>query len=238
MKPTLTVCPYCGTGCMFHLLQDDSGRLTGVEPSGGHRISRGQLCVKGWNAHAFVQHPDRLTTPLIRRDGQLQPASWGEALDLVHSRLTQLADQHGSDSLMFLSSAKVSNEENYLLMKLARAGFGTNNIDHCARLCHSSTVTGLVETLGSGAMTNSIDCIDQTDLMLVIGGFNSANTSRLATLCREQQPDTYHIETSDQLEAEWFAGKERIGVTAGASTPRWIIEEVLESIQKISGLTE
>ena len=169
MKPTLTVCPYCGTGCMFHLLQDDSGRLTGVEPSGGHRISRGQLCVKGWNAHAFVQHPDRLTSPLIRRDGQLQPASWGEALDLVHSRLTQLADQHGSDSLMFLSSAKVSNEENYLLMKLARAGFRTNNIDHCARLCHSSSVTGLVETLGSGAMTNSLDCIDKTELILVIG---------------------------------------------------------------------
>ncbi|MDT8419595.1 MAG: 4-hydroxy-3-methylbut-2-enyl diphosphate reductase [Desulfuromonadales bacterium] len=76
------------------------------------------------------------------------------------------------------------------------------------------------------------------DLMLVIGGFNSANTSRLATLCREQQPDTHHIETSDQLEAEWFAGKERIGVTAGASTPRWIIEEVLEKIEKICGLME
>ena len=169
MKPTLTVCPYCGTGCKFHLLRDDSGRLSGVEPSGGHPVSRGQLCVKGWNAHAFVAHPERLTTPLIRRNGTLQPAGWEEALELIHRRLRQLADRNGSDSLMFLSSAKVSNEENYLLMKLARAGFGTNNIDHCARLCHSSSVTGLVETLGSGAMTNSIDCIDRTDLMLVIG---------------------------------------------------------------------
>lgn len=169
MKPTLTVCPYCGTGCMFHLLRDESGRLIGVEPSGGHPVSRGQLCVKGWNAHAFVEHPDRLTTPLIRRDGKLEPAGWDEAFELIHDRLRKISDQHGSDSLMFLSSAKVSNEENYLLMKLARAGFGTNNIDHCARLCHSSSVTGLVETLGSGAMTNTIDCIDQTDLILVIG---------------------------------------------------------------------
>jgi len=169
MKPTLTVCPYCGTGCMFHLLRDESGRLSGVEPSGAHPVSRGQLCVKGWNAHAFVAHPDRLTTPLIRRNGRLEAAGWDEALELVHRRLRQLADDHGSDSLMFLSSAKVSNEENYLLMKLARAGFGTNNVDHCARLCHSSTVTGLVETLGSGAMTNSIGCFDQTDLVLVIG---------------------------------------------------------------------
>jgi len=159
---------------MFHLLQDDNGRLIGVEPSGGHPVSRGQLCVKGWNAHAFVQHPDRLTKPLIRRNGALEPAEWDEALDLVHSRLHQIADRHGRDSLMFLSSAKVSNEENYLLMKLARAGFGTNNIDHCARLCHSSTVTGLVETLGSGAMTNSINCIDQTDLILVIGSNTTA----------------------------------------------------------------
>ncbi|MDT8421709.1 MAG: formate dehydrogenase subunit alpha [Desulfuromonadales bacterium] len=169
MKPTLTVCPYCGTGCMLYLLRDEAGRLSGVEPSAGHPVSRGQLCVKGWNAHAFVAHPDRLTTPLIRRNGTLEEAGWDEALDLVHSRLRQIADQHGSDSLMFLSSAKISNEENFLLMKLARAGFGTNNIDHCARLCHSSTVTGLMETLGSGAMTNSIGCVDQTDLVLVIG---------------------------------------------------------------------
>ena len=169
MTATLTTCPYCGTGCNFYLITDGNDRLTGVEPAGKHPTSRGQLCVKGWNAHAFVDHPDRLTVPQIRSNGKLQTADWDSALDLVHEKLQGIADQYGPDSLMFLSSAKVSNEENYLLMKLARAGYGTNNIDHCARLCHSSTVTGLVETLGSGAMTNSLSCFDETELIFVIG---------------------------------------------------------------------
>ena len=168
MKRTLTVCPYCGCGCMFYLVSDN-GRLVGVEPSVTHPVSRGGLCVKGWNAFAFVHHPDRLTTPLVRRDGELQPASWDEALDLVVERVRAVQEKYGADTLMFASSAKATNEENYLLMKLARAVFGTNNIDHCARLCHSSTVTGLAETFGSGAMTNSISCFDQADVILVIG---------------------------------------------------------------------
>ena len=168
MKRTLTVCPYCGTGCMFYLVSDH-GRLVGVEPSTTHPVSRGGLCVKGWNAHAFVHHPDRLTTPLIRRKGKLQPATWDEALTTVVARLREVQQRHGVDALMFASSAKATNEENYLIMKLARAVFGTNNIDHCARLCHSSTVVGLAETLGSGAMTNTIDCFDRTELIFVIG---------------------------------------------------------------------
>ena len=169
MNATLTTCPYCGTGCNFYLLSDDNGRLTGVEPAGNHPTSRGQLCIKGWNAHAFVDHPDRLKTPMVLEDGTLQPTDWQTALDLLHEKLSGIADKYGPDSLMFLSSAKVSNEENYLLMKLARAGYGTNNIDHCARLCHSSTVTGLMETLGSGAMTNSLSCFEETELIFVIG---------------------------------------------------------------------
>ncbi len=132
-------------------------------------LTSGGLCVKGWNAYAFVNHPDRLTTPLIRRDGELRPASWDEALGLIVDRLKQIQERHGADAVMFASSAKATNEENYLLMKLARAVFGTNNVDHCARLCHSSTVVGLGESFGSAAMTNSISCIEQADLILVIG---------------------------------------------------------------------
>ena len=169
MTATLTTCPYCGTGCNFYLLSDNQGHLTGVEPAGNHPTSRGQLCIKGWNAHAFVSHPDRLTAPQLRIDGRLQATDGQSALDLVHSKLSGIAATYGPDSLMFLSSAKVSNEENYLLMKLARAGYGTNNIDHCARLCHSSTVSGLLETLGSGAMTNSLSCFEETELIFVIG---------------------------------------------------------------------
>jgi formate dehydrogenase major subunit/formate dehydrogenase alpha subunit len=153
---------------MFYLVSD-GGRLVGIEPSTTHPVSRGGLCVKGWNAFAFVHHPDRLTTPLVRCDGVLQSASWDKALDMVVARLRSVQERHGADAIMFASSAKATNEENYLLMKLARAVFGTNNIDHCARLCHSSTVTGLAETFGSGAMTNSISCFDQTDVILIIG---------------------------------------------------------------------
>jgi predicted molibdopterin-dependent oxidoreductase YjgC len=155
VKRTLTTCPYCGTGCNLYLVSDDEGRLVGVEPSTESPVSPGQLCVKGWNAFEFVQHPDRITRPLIRKGGQLRPSSWDEALDLVVKRLKEIQAKHGPDSIAFFSSAKATNEENYLMMKLARAVFKTNNIDHCARLCHSSTVVGLATTFGSGAMTNS-----------------------------------------------------------------------------------
>jgi formate dehydrogenase major subunit/formate dehydrogenase alpha subunit len=168
VKRTLTVCPYCGCGCAFHLIED-GGRLVGIEPSTTHPVSRGGLCVKGWNAFAFVHHPERLNTPLIRRNGALQPASWEEALALVATRLKEIAAGSGPDALMFCASAKASNEENYLLMKLARAVFATNNVDHCARLCHSSSVIGLSETLGSGAMTGSVDDLDRADAIFVIG---------------------------------------------------------------------
>jgi formate dehydrogenase major subunit/formate dehydrogenase alpha subunit len=153
---------------MFYLVSD-GGKLVGVEPSVTHPVNRGSLCVKGWNAFAFVHHPDRLTTPLVRRAGELVPASWDEALGLVVERLRDVQSRHGKDAVMFASSAKASNEENYLLMKLARGVFGTNNVDHCARLCHSSTVFGLGEAFGSGAMSNSIDCIDRSAVIFVTG---------------------------------------------------------------------
>lgn len=169
MKRTLTTCPYCGTGCQFYLVSDDQLQLTAVEPSTVHHVTKGQLCVKGWNAFEFVHHPERLTQPTIRRDGILHEAGWDEALDLIVSRLRQIQQLHGPDSIAFFSSAKTTNEENYLMMKLARAAFGTNNIDHCARLCHSSTVAGLATTFGSGAMTNSISCMEQADCIFVTG---------------------------------------------------------------------
>ena len=169
MKKILTTCPYCGTGCMFYLAVGEDGTLIGVEPSNEHVVAKGQLCVKGWNAYHFVNHPDRLTQPLIRKNGKMEPASWNEALDLVVKKLKNTQARYGNDSVAFFSSAKTTNEENYLMMKLARAVFKTNNIDHCARLCHSSTVLGLAATFGSGAMTNSISCMEQADCILVTG---------------------------------------------------------------------
>jgi formate dehydrogenase alpha subunit len=116
------------------LLEVLDGKLVGTVPSRTNPMNEGKLCIKGWNAHEFVQSPRRLTKPLVRKDGELKEVSWDEALDFTAERLTAIRDAHGGDSLAFLASAKCTNEENYLLQKLCRVGFKTNNIDHCARL--------------------------------------------------------------------------------------------------------
>ena len=134
-KNVLTTCIYCGCGCGLYLQVLD-GKIVGTLPAKGHPISEGKLCIKGWNAHAFVDHPDRLTAPLIRdeKGGEFREATWDEALDLVARRLNGVAAEHGPDAVGFFASAKCTNEENYLLQKLARGVIGTNNVDHCARL--------------------------------------------------------------------------------------------------------
>ena len=165
---TLTTCPFCGCGCQFYLSTLD-GKTVSVEPCFTERVSEGRLCIKGRNAQEFVQSPDRLTSPLVRRNGQLEEATWDEALDVVAQGLNRIKDDHSPDSLAFLSSAKCTNEENYLMMKLARAVIGTNNVDHCARLCHASTVAGLAAAFGSGAMTNSIPEVAEAECILITG---------------------------------------------------------------------
>ena len=133
MSTTLVVCPFCGCGCNFYLQVED-GRAVGVTPSRGHPVSRGSLCIKGWNAYEFVNHPARIRAPLIREHGIARETTWEEALDAVARKLCDIRERNGSGSLGFFSSAKVTNEENYLFMKMARGAFRTNNIDHCARL--------------------------------------------------------------------------------------------------------
>ena len=133
MPDIATICCYCGCGCGLYL-HVSGNRITGVSPSRNHPVSRGNLCAKGWQAHEFVHSADRLTRPLIRKNGSLQPASWQEALQLVASRFSQIIKDHSPDAIGVLSSAKCTNEENYLLQKFTRAVIGTNNIDHCARL--------------------------------------------------------------------------------------------------------
>ncbi len=132
VKKVRTTCPYCGTGCNFDLNVKD-GRVVGVTSCDGDVNGRA-LCVKGRFGYGFIHHPDRLTQPLIKKDGRFVPASWEEAIGLVAEKLGQIKEQYGSDSLGVLASARCTNEENYLLSKFARAVLGTNNIDHCARL--------------------------------------------------------------------------------------------------------
>lgn len=164
----LTTCPFCGCGCNFYLAAVD-GKLVSVEPCFTDRVSEGKLCIKGRRAYEFVQSPERLRTPLVRRNGRLEAATWDEALDIVAKELARVRDSYSPDAVGLLSSAKCTNEENYLMMKLARAVIGTNNVDHCARLCHASTVAGLAAAFGSGAMTNSIPEVAGASCILITG---------------------------------------------------------------------
>jgi len=168
LERTATICPYCGCGCTL-VLNTRDGRIVQVTGEPGLGISKGMLCVKGRFGFDFIAHKDRLTEPLIRKDGQLVPAGWDEALDRVASRLGEIKAASGPDAICGLASAKCTNEENYLCQKLVRAVIGTNNVDHCARLCHASTVAGLARAFGSGAMTNSMEDFELTDCIFVIG---------------------------------------------------------------------
>ncbi len=163
-RSTATVCPYCGVGCQMDVGVLDN-RLVRVRGKRGHTPNNGQLCIKGRFGLDFVESPKRLTSPLIRKNGQFVPASWEEALSLVAERLSG----YKGDSFAFLSSAKCTNEENYLAQKFTRLVMDTNNVDHCARLCHASTVSALALAFGSGAMTNSIGELADAGCIFVIG---------------------------------------------------------------------
>lgn len=132
-KTVLTTCPYCGCGCGV-LLEVLDGKLIGTLPSKTSPVNEGKLCVKGWTVHEFVTSPMRLTRPMVRKEESLVESSWNEALAFATTRLKAIKEKYGPDSIGVLTSAKCTNEENYLLQKFTRAAIGTNNIDHCARL--------------------------------------------------------------------------------------------------------
>lgn len=164
-----TTCPHCGTGCQMNLLVKNN-RLVGVEPLDGP-TNKNLLCVKGkFASYKFVGSGDRLTEPLIKRNGIFEPASWEEALTLVSSKFNEIKAENGADALAGFSCSRATNEDNYVFQKMVRAAFGTNNVDNCARVCHSASVHGLAQTLGSGAMTNPIaDITEDVDMILLVG---------------------------------------------------------------------
>ena len=133
MNFTPTICPYCGVGCGMVLAELD-GRLCDTLPLKTHPSSQGKLCIKGWNAHAFVHSEKRLRQPYVRKNGSLQTASWDEAIEVTARNLGRIKDESGPNALSFLSCARATNEENFLFMKLVRSVIGTNNVDHCARV--------------------------------------------------------------------------------------------------------
>ena len=173
-----TVCPYCGVGCAFYIVVKD-GRPVSLEYMTEHPVCEGSLCPKGNAALEVLDHPERLTVPLIRESGRFREATWDRALDFIGERLSAIRASYGADALGFLASAKCTNEENYLFQKLART-LGTNNVDHCARLCHAPTVVGLGQSLGSAAMTNPIPDLANAACILVIGSNFAENHAPVA----------------------------------------------------------
>lgn len=159
-----TTCPYCGTGCSFYLVVGDNKAL-GVEPWHTPPINEGKLCQKGRYAHEFIHSKDRLTDPLIKKEGVFVQSTWDEAYRLIMEKFKS----YKPEEFGCLASAKASNEDNYLMQKFARVVLKTNNIDHCARLCHSPTVSALSEVFGSGAMTNSILDLQESNCVFVLG---------------------------------------------------------------------
>ncbi|HYE77490.1 MAG TPA: formate dehydrogenase subunit alpha, partial [bacterium] len=169
-KEVTTTCSYCGVGCNFHV-QIKDGQVFAMRPDMEGPSNRGHLCLKGRFAFRFAQAPDRLTTPLIRTKatGELEPATWERALALIASEFKRIMAESGPDALAGISSARGTNEENFLLQKFMRAVVGTNNVDCCARVCHSPTAFGMRQTFGTGAATNSFEDIDRTKLLFLVG---------------------------------------------------------------------
>lgn len=158
-------------------LRVEGSRVTGVEPLATHPVSRGELCTKGWSSAFGIGAEDRITTPLIKEQGRFRRASWDEAAGYVADALQEAIRTSGPDSTGVVSCARATNEDNYAAQKFARLVLGTNNVDHCARICHSPSVAGLRQTLGSGAMTNSITDLHEADLIVVWGSDTTENHS-------------------------------------------------------------
>ncbi len=197
-KQVASVCPYCGVGCQLtYNVKDD--KILFVEGRDGP-ANQERLCVKGRYGFDYAHHPHRLTVPLIRREGVpkhgdfvmdpdhvmdvFREATWEEALEVAGGKLAQIRDTHGGKSLAGFGSAKGSNEEAYLFQKLVRTGFGSNNVDHCTRLCHASSVVALLEGIGWGAVSNPVMDVTQAEVVLLIGANPTVNHPVAATLIK------------------------------------------------------
>jgi formate dehydrogenase major subunit len=194
-RKVASVCPYCGVGCQltYHVTDNRIVRVEGRDGPANHE----RLCVKGRFGFDYVHHPQRLTRPLIRKPGMpksadftmdpaaplavFREASWDEALDLAAGTLKRIRDDHGPHALAGFGSAKGSNEEAYLFQKLVRTGFGSNNVDHCTRLCHASSVAALLEGIGSGAVSNPVMDVTQAEVVFLIGANPVVNHPVAAT---------------------------------------------------------
>jgi formate dehydrogenase major subunit len=253
-----SVCPYCGVGCQItYRIKDD--QIVAVDGRDGP-ANHNRLCVKGRFGFDYAHHPDRLTEPLIRKEGvskhdvDIDPANplthfrragWEEALDRAASGLRRIRDRDGRRALAGFGSAKGSNEEAYLFQKLVRTGFGSNNVDHCTRLCHASSVAALMEGIGSGAVTAPFTAAEDSDVIIVIGARPTENHPVAATFFKQAakrgatlfviEPRGYSLERHATLTLRCNPGSDVALLNALLHT---IIEEGLTDRQYVEAHTE
>jgi len=163
-----TICSYCGVGCNLEVSVKNN-KILSIKAPNEAQVNAGHTCLKGRYAWRFYNHPDRLTSPMIRKNGVLEKATWDEAYSFITNKFKALKNSYGADSIAGISSSRCTNEENYLMQKMMRVAIGTNNIDCCARVCHSPTAYGMQKAFGTGAATNSIKDLDKTEFIMVIG---------------------------------------------------------------------
>ncbi len=167
-KTVRTTCTYCGVGCQLDV-SVINGKIKGIQAPVTAEVNEGHTCIKGRFAFQFYNHPDRLTNPLIKKNGVFEVVSWEVAYDFISNKLLKIKKEHGADAIGCISSSRATNEENYLMQKMTRVAIGTNNIDGCARVCHAPTAFGMQQAFGTGAATNSINDLKKTDCILVFG---------------------------------------------------------------------
>ncbi len=167
-KTVRTTCTYCGVGCQLDV-SVINGEIKGIQAPESAEVNQGHTCLKGRFAFQFYNHPDRLTDPLIKKNGEFEVVTWEEAYGFITEKLTNIKKNYGADAIGCISSSRATNEENYLMQKMTRVALGTNNIDGCARVCHAPTAFGMQQSFGTGAATNSINDLDKTDCIFVFG---------------------------------------------------------------------
>ena len=192
-KKVRTTCSYCGVGCNLETSVKD-GKVVAIDTPKETEVNAGHTCIKGRYAFGFYDHPDRLRSPLIKRNGKFEEVSWDDAYEYIKQKLEKIKNESGPDAIAGISSARCTNEENYVFQKMIRAAIGTNNIDCCARICHSPTAWGMQQTFGTGAATNSTEDIYHADLFLVIGA----------------NPTNAHPETGAKIKQQVMKGKKLI----------------------------
>ncbi|MCL4121403.1 UNVERIFIED_CONTAM: hypothetical protein GTU68_049435 [Idotea baltica] len=167
-KTVRTTCTYCGVGCQLDVSVID-GKIRGIQAPETAEVNEGHTCLKGRFAFQFYDHPDRLREPMVKKNGKFEIVTWNEAYDFIATKLIKIKNKHGVDAIGGISSSRATNEENYLMQKMIRVALGTNNIDGCARVCHAPTAFGMQQAFGTGAATNSIEDLKETDAIFLFG---------------------------------------------------------------------